>query len=270
MRRAGWLVLVLVGCGPTETPAPTPEPAPVVAPEPEVAKASAIKVLAPSPLRLELEVREAGVADTLADLVPADGPKEPFGPDIDRAAMKTGVLFAYTMLGGRTSEKQVFLHQVRLMRGGMATIGAGQGLLSSMDRAIEKIQNDAGSRDDFLVQLDQEVQYSVPEEGWGPNDTSGPLVQAGAWLAGLNLVAQAVVRKDDAAAADKLLRRPEVTGFFLEYVKVGEGREKVDSTAGAVVGALTELDGVAKREKLTVEDAKQIVEITDKLLKLLQ
>jgi hypothetical protein len=207
-----WMMLVLAGCGTPPTPEPTPAPVPApAAPEPPPAPPTpAWKVLAPSPLALEAEVRAAGVADDLGSLVPPKRPDMPPAGQQDRVAFRTGVVFAYTLLGGRDAKKPELVADVSSIRDGMAAIGTGQGLLATMDQAIEQLKNDTASREDFLTELDAQVTSSVPSEGWGPTDSTGPMLQAGAWLAGTNLVAKAVVAKNDPDAAQKLLRRPEV------------------------------------------------------------
>jgi hypothetical protein len=113
------------------------------------------------------------------------------------------------------------------------------------------------------------VSSSVPEEGWGPGDTTGPLLQAGAWLAGTNVVARAVVRKNDPAAAQKLLHRPEVAAFFLEYIRSEEGSEKAGMMTGKVADTLKRLETVSGKPQLEVADAQAIVDATDALLQLL-
>jgi hypothetical protein len=151
----------------------------------------------------------------------------------------------------------------------MEAIGSGAGLLATMDQAIEQLQNDTASRDDFLAELDAQVSSSVPSEGWGPTDTTGPLLQAGAWLAGTNLVAQAVVRKNDPEAAQTLLRRPEVAAFFLKYIRTDEGAQKGGGYSNQVAETLAKLEAISAKPKLDIADAKAIAEATDALLQLL-
>lgn len=262
MSRCLLLAIVLSAC----TSVSTPEPEPVVepAPAPEV---PAWKILAPSPLELEGEVAEAGVTG-LAELVPKTMP-DISSTDKDRAAVQTGIVAAYTVLGGRAVDKPQLLAQVRAMRAGMKTVGAGEGLLKSIDRYIEQIENDTAAREDFLKELDAQVQSSVPEEGWGPGDTTGPLLQAGAWLAGINLVSRKIVEMGDASAADTLLKREEVARFFLEYISGAEGSEKAGATSDAVARALTELAEVAGRETIGTDGAREIADTTGKLLELM-
>lgn len=262
-----WITASLIACG--SPPAPEAPPATPAAPEvaPPAAPADVNKVLAPSPLKLEEEVRAAGVADALADLVPTS-PAEVTTDDKDRIAVRTGVVLAYAVLGGKTTPKADFVAQLKSARAGMAGLGAGAGLLSTIDDSIKHVENDAASREDFLRELDQIVGYSVPEQGWGPDDRTGPLLQAGAWLAGTNVVARAIVRSGKAEAADKLLRHKDVADYFLGYVKAG-GQEKAGPVADQLAATLTRMSEIAAKPTLTVEDAASVADATDALLKLL-
>ena len=191
-------------------------------------------------------MREAGVADALGDLVPTS-PAEVTTDDKDRIAVRTGVVLAYAVLGGHDTPKEPFVAQLRSARAGMAKLGAGAGLLSTIDDSITHVENDAASRDDFLRELDN-IGYAVPEQGWGPDDRTGPLLQAGAWLAGTNVVARAIVRSGKADAADKLLRRKDVAEYFLGYVRTS-GSEKAGPVAEQLEKTLTMMVTVADKPK---------------------
>lgn len=259
-----WTALTLTAC---ESPPPPPPPKAEAPAAPAPAPAEVSKILAPSPLKLEAAVREAGVAEALGDLVPTS-PAEVTTDDKDRIAVRTGVVLAYAVLGGRNTPKADFVAQLRSARAGMAAIGAGAGLLSTIDDSITHVENDAASREDFLRELDQIVGYSVPEQGFGPDDRTGPLLQAGAWLAGTNVVARAIVRSGKADAADKLLRRKDVADYFLGYVKTS-GQAKAGPIAEQLEKTLTSMAEVAAKPTLSVEDAQTVADATDALLKLL-
>ncbi len=267
------LFLGLAGCPAPEAPVSTPAP---VATPATPGKAEWIenvaglpqvkKVLAPSPLQLEAEVRAAGITVSMAPFVPSTVDPAVGGPDLDRAALHTGALFAHTLLGGPEAPKEQFLAQLRGLRTGMGVIGAKPEVLAMLDRSIEQVQNDTAARADFLAELDAQLQASMPGEGFGPGDTTGPLVQAGAWLAGIHVVAQTVERSGDAAAAEKLLKHPEVAGFFLEYLRAGGGAEKAGSRTSVVADGLVRLRDLTRREPLGIDEAKQIAALTGELL----
>lgn len=265
MTRSLLLVMALGAC--TGTSTPTPEPQPEPAPEMAPAPVPTWEILAPSPLELEAEVAKAGVTG-LDKLVPATMPAIST-TNKDQAALQTGIVAAYTVLAGRTLPKDKLIAQIKAMRAGLATVGTGEGTLKAVDRFVEQIENDTAARDDFLKELDAEVQMTAPEEGWGPDDTTGPLLQAGAWLAGIHLVSKRIVEMNDATAADKLLQRDDVAAFFLKYIQTDEGAAKAGSTSEAVANALGQLKAIGEREAIGVEGAKEVADITGKLLELM-
>lgn len=261
------IALSLAACD--APPPPKVEPAPVeqVPAGPPATTAEVGRILAPSPLKLEAEVREAGITAALATLVPAS-PPEVTVEDKDRVAVRTGVVLAYAVLGGRDTPKPEFLAQLRSARAGMAALGAGEGLLSTIDTSITHVENDTASREDFLRELDEVVGYSVPEQGWGPEDRTGPLLQAGAWLAGTNIVARAIVAGGKPEAADKLLRRKDVADYFLGYA-TNQGQDKAGPVSDQLVKTLTQMSTIAEKPSIGLEDAQVVADATGDLLKLL-
>lgn len=226
------------------------------------------KVLSASPLQLELKVREAGLAAALSQVLPSSLPPMPPTDEKDAVAFRTGVVFTIVLLSGRESDKDTFLSGVRSLRDGLAALGTGQGWMSQIDEAITFIENDAASREDMLKELDALIENSVPEEGWGPGDKTGPMVQAGAWLMGFHLTASAIVRADRADAADALLKRPDVAAFFLKYLETEDGASKASFLRRKIVEGLTELRALADKDGLTLDDVKRVEVVSGDLIKL--
>lgn len=276
--RSFCLVTMLMACtgapsAPTSEPEPTPPPTeakaePSASAEALMADQDAFKVLAASPLSLKQKVLEAGLEDELAAVVPSTFPPLPPVEDKDAVAFRTGVVFTTVLLTGTRSEKDAFLKGIRALREGLAALGSGAGWLSQIDDAIQHIENDAASREDLLSELDAIVESHVPEEGWGPDDKTGPLVQAGAWLVGIQWTAQAIVRANDASSADKLLKRPEVASFFLKYLKTEEGAQKVSLLRRKIAQGLTELQELTSTEHLTMAEVQRIEVVSGEIVRL--
>lgn len=277
MRRLALLsLLTLAACfGETEPPAEAPEAqaqAPATEPQAEApsntvdAKAEA-RALSPSPLSLDRAVRTAGLETALASLVPDRSFTMTEG-STDLAAVRTGVVLADAILGGEAAEKDLFLRRLKESRAGMVRLGMkdGQGVLNEVDGFIAAVENDTASRADFIESLDALIAMKVPEESWAPGDTTGPLLQAGAWLAGTNLVARAVVADKNAGAAGTLLHEEGVADYFIQYVRK-EGSDKApDAIVAELTRTLEELKGVASKPTLGVEDAQAVVNATERLL----
>jgi hypothetical protein len=214
-------------------------------------------------------VQDAGITQSLAPHVPDRSFNMEKG-EPDALAMRTGVILADAILSGPDVPKDRFVQRLKAVRTGLRGIGAGEeGVVEPLDDFIKNVENDASSRADFIKELDRFTEYMLPEEGWGPDDETGPLLQAGGWLAGTNLVAKAIVEAGDDAAADKLLREKEVVAYFQQYVDK-HGKDKgPDAIVSVVSATLDELQTIAQKPKLTVDDAKAVVKVTDKLFALL-
>ena len=262
-----FLLSCLLACGETQpatSPTPPEQEAPPDPPAPTLDASQVARVLAPSPLALEAELRAAGVADSLASLVPPERFSRET-TDKDVIAIRTGVRVADAVLAGRTDDKATFLTRIKSIRDGMAAIGLGAGRLSDLDDFVKKVENDAASREDFVTELDQVSSEAVLGEGWGPTDKTGPLVQAGAWLGATDLVARAVVQKGDPAAATALLRRAEVAEYFLQYTRQDAADKAPAPVLAALEAALNELARIARKEQVSIEDAKAVSAATGEL-----
>lgn len=225
-------------------------------------------MLAPSPREMEAAVKAAGIADALGPLIPARSYKMDVA-DQNLVAVRTGVLLADAILTPAIVPKAEFVDRLSLIRAGMATIGMGKGLIASMDEMITRVQNDAASREEFLLEVDAVAAQMVPEGGWGPADRTGPLVQAGAWLEGANLVSAAIIAADKPAAAEQLLRQKEVPEYFLRYVSEQAPAGADQAVLDALRLTLTELRDLGAKEALTVADVQRVKTNCDQLLALL-
>ena len=257
----------------SEAPAPAPAPpapsatdAPVAAPAAEAVEAVEA-ALAPSPLDLDKRVKATGLTTTLSSLVP-DRSFDMSGGSADAVAVRTGVVLSDAILAGDAGSPELFVRRLEEARAGMSRLGMteGQGMLKQVDGFIQAARDETASRGDFVLALDQILQDKVPEESWAPGDQTGPLLQAGAWLAGTNLIARAVVADDNAAAAQQLLRQPEVVAFFIRYVKSEGAAKAPDAIVADLTSTLERLQAIAAKPTLTVADATVVVEATDKLL----
>lgn len=260
-------VLLVLACS-EEPSAPPPKSAPPPPPKIQVDPRQVTRVLAPSPREMEAAVKAAGIAEALGPLIPARNYRMDIA-DHNVVAVRTGVLLADALLTPTTSPKDVFVARLTLIRDGMKTIGMGQGLVASMEEMITRVQNDAASREEFLGEVDAVAAQMIPEEGWGPNDKSGPLVQAGAWLEGANLVSAAIVGANRPEAAEQLMRQKEVPEYFLRYVTEQAPPGADQAVLDALRGALTELRDLGSKPSLTVADVQRVRDNCEKLLALL-
>jgi hypothetical protein len=264
--------LLLTACGGSKTeeaaPAPpTPEPDALVAQEMEDADSQ--QSLTPSPNEVVRAMRAIGMDVKIAELIPERN-LDIRSDNKHIAAVWTGIVAADAIFTGEEASQEDFLGRLKSVELGMKTIGAGAGVQNAIADTIIRVENGTASRSEFLREFEELLAMKVPGEGWGPDDPTGILVQAGTWLAGVNLVSKAIVQSGRTGAAQTLLRHGDVVDHFLEYVRTEgmesiprEGLQPLNDTL-VKIGEITR-----KTELLTLDDARAVETMTSEILGLL-
>lgn len=277
------LAAALAACSGTETPNAPPQGGPAAAeapqpaaqpPEPPALDKDTLEaqakdvILVPSPSEMQDALAEAGVAQGLSALV-GDRSVQMDGDNPDVVAVRTGVVLAYALLTVKEADTATLFQRLDDIKAGMTALGAGTDINATIDDIKGRLRSDALSRDDLLAELDEIHGAIIPEIEYEAGARVVPLIQAGSWLAGVNVVAEAIVQADNATAATRLLRQPEVADYFLQYLRT-EGSDKAPTEViGRLEQTLTHLKELATRPELTVDDAKDVKARTDNVLALL-
>ena len=225
-------------------------------------------ILSPSPLELKGTAEKEGLTSNLATLVPVRN----FVGDnknTDHIALQIGVVLTDTVMQIDTLSKESLLKNLTQIESNLSKMGAGEGFVFSVTELKRKVTNDALNRDEVLLEMDEIIAYSRPSEGFGKDDTTGPLLQAGSWLTSLNLISHAILNEKKIASANTLFRHGKIAEYFLSYVQ-HEGGQKVDGSVKAVLeDTLNVLIEVSEKKEITKADVEQVASITDKLLALI-
>jgi len=274
------LAALLVACGgETTTPEPTPEPAPVEDPKPETPddpgldaeamNAADNVALVPSPVETQKALEAAGIDTQLSSLIPKHG-FDMANADVDHAALRTGVILADALLTVKTSEKKQLLGRLSKIRDGMGQLGGGKDIDATLQDMRDRVKADAVNREELLKEFDELSGAVIPELKFNDNARVVPLIEAGSWLEGANLVAKAVKDNPDTGAADTLLKQPAVVDYFIKYVKE-EGAEKAPAAVTEKLeSSLNTLKALAeKKGPLNAEDIASVITVTDDVLSLL-
>jgi hypothetical protein len=235
---------------------------------PEVVKAASANPsgLIPSPLEIENAVRSTGVAPSLVGRVPADrGYRILAETHLDRVAIQTGVLLTDVILTARTASSADLSKRLGQVHLGLKAMGADENLLRTVKEFENGIAGEVITREALLEEMARITDLMVPEKKWGPSPQTGPLVQAGAWLAGVHMVAVTILESDRVDTADQLLKHPEVVGYFIGYVSM---KSDAPSTIMHVLHErLEDLQVRTAKETLSREDVESIVSTTDGLFR---
>ncbi len=269
--------LVMVACSGGETPEPTAPPAPV-APEsdkgPTAPGLSELQELAqnialvPSPAEMQKALSSAGIEARLSEMVP-DRQLKMDVPNKDQVAVRTGVVLADMLLTVRKADKDRLVAQFGQIKQGMGELGAGSDIAATIDDIVGRVQNDAVSRDELVKELDELSGAMIPEIEYEAGDWAVPLIQAGSWLEGSNLVASALRASGTYDNATDLLKQPAVVSYFLKYVHT-EGADKAPSQVVAQLETtLNTLAEICAKPTISEEDVVTIQTSTSSVLDLL-
>jgi len=269
-------VFTAVAC--SGEPAPTPDTAaadtaaveapPVLSPT-DLANGSENIALVPSVIETQRALEAAGITTQLADLI-ADKPFDLNNDNKDNVALRSGVLIANLLLTVKSSKKEQLQDQLTKIRAGMATLEGGSDIDAMLADIEDRVKGDGVTRDDLLKEFDQLSGAVIPELEFNGQQRIVPLIQAGSWVQGANLVAKAVKQAGKPEAASAMLKQPAVVDYFIQYVK-GEGATKAPAAiTEKLEESLTTLKGLAeKKEPFTAEDIDLVIKTTDDVLALL-
>lgn len=276
MRLLPALVLLLTACPSTppeapETPAAPSTAEPAAAPTlsaDELGEDAAKDALVPSPMEMQRALQSAGIDTKLASLVP-DHSFNMTATAVEHAAVRTGVILADLLLTLQNAPKDRVLSQIQALRTGMKQLDGGSDIDALLAEAQEGIETDATSRERILAELDRMSGAVIPELEFNGVGRVVPLIQAGSWLEGANLVARAAKAKNKPEAADTLLKQPEVVAYFLGYVR-GKDAPTTPGVASTLESSLLELKELANLEApLNEDNIDAIIATTGKVLSLL-
>lgn len=232
-------------------------------------KASAQNItLVPSPAEMQKALEKGGIATKLDALVPARTLKMDVA-NKDVVAVRTGLVLADALLTVKTAPKEKLVERLNQVKTGLSSLGAGEDLGKTIDDMTARITNDGVTRDELVKELDELHGAVIPEIEYEAGEKVVPLIQAGSWLGGSNLVAAAVVDANKPEAGTSMLRQPQVCDYFLKYVSI-EGQSKApDEVVQQLNATLTKLKEIASKPSLTIDDVKEVKTQTDNVLALL-
>jgi len=274
------LLLALVACGGEETAPEKPEGDAPKTEEPATPDlpdldADALKagaggdIMVPSPIETQKALEKAGIETSLASLVP-EHKFDMEKADTDHAAIRTGVVLADAMLTVKTAEKDALITRLDGITKGMEQLGGGEDIAKMLADLTDQVKSDGISRQELLQEFEDLSGAAIPELEFNGNERIVPLIQAGSWLEGANLVSKAISATDDPSKADALLKQPAVVDYFSNYVKT-EGAEKApEAVTKKLEESLNTLKGLAeKAEPFTKEDLDSVSKVTGDVLGLL-
>lgn len=224
--------------------------------------------LVPSPAEMQRALDKAGIAKGLSAMV-ADRTLKMDVENKDVVAVRTGVALADALLTVKDAPKEKLVARLDVVKAGMTSLGGGADIGATIDDLKARISNDSISRDDLVKELDEMHGAMIPEIKYEAGAQVVPLIQAGSWLEGSNLVSQAIVEANKGEAGTQLLRQPQVVEYFQKYVQVEGAGKAPNEVVTQLDTTLKKLKEIAAKPTLTLDDCKEVKSQTDAVLALL-
>jgi len=235
-------------------------------------KGKAEKVmLVPSPSEMQKSLKKAKLSSNLSQMVPKERKSIAMNVENkDNLAVRTGVILADLVLTVESSTKEEKIERLEKLQAGLKKLETGDDIQLTIDEMKSKIKTgDLHNNDDLLQEFEELSGIMVPELEQEAGEWIVPLIQAGSWLEGANLVSTAIINEKKFDAASNLLRQPDVVAYFLSYVE-RKGRDKApDKTVEKLIEVLKTLQTISAKNKLSEEDVKSIQKSTGEVLSML-
>lgn len=271
------LLAALTACDapPPEAP-PAPTPPPVVEEKAPVGPLSVGDLaaaepvaLVPSPLEMQAALKRSGLLGPQGLLV-KPRPLKAAGEDHDRLAVRTGVALADLLLIVQTAQTPELVGLLKEIRAGLVALGAKDDALSALDELTAQVQNEALTRDSLVQELDALSGGTLPELEAQLGPRAVPLIRAGSWLEGANLVSSSIIAGGNYDTATDLLRHPGVVAWFQRYVEeTPAGRPDQEQLVPILRESLKSLATATAAERLGEAEVRQIHQSTAAVLDLL-
>ena len=261
----------LTGCDGGEAPVEPPKPemaAPPTIDLPTLQATAENVALVPSPAEMQRALERNGIAGGLSAMVPERVLKMDIS-NKDVIAVRTGVALADALLTVKDAPPEKLKARLDTVKAGMIALGGGTDISATIDDLTARIVNNSVSRDDLIKELDEMHGAIIPEIKFEAGERAVPLLQAGSWLEGSNLVAGAIINANSATAGTELLRQPQVADYFIKYVAVEGVGMAPDAVIAQLRTTLTRLKELASQPTLSLDDVKEVKSQTDAVLALL-
>jgi hypothetical protein len=218
---------------------------------------------------MQKSLNNAGLASDLASLVPADRNILMNVDSKDNLAVRTGVILADLVLTIKSATKESKIARLEKLKKGFEALGAGEDIQATISDLSTQITNDAIPMDDLLKEMDELSGVMVSELEYEAGDWVVPLIQAGSWLEGANLVSAAITKEEKFAVAGQLLKQPRVVEYFLKYVEREGGNKAPDQVVDKLKEVLNKLKVISEKPEMTADDVKEINKSTSEVLSML-
>merc|ERR1712072_927770 len=114
-----------------------------------------------------------------------------------------------------TASKEDLTIRLVSLKAGFNGLGVKGGAPETIDEMISTLKDDNFNRESLLEEMDDLSQAMVAELEYEAGTWVAPLIQAGMWLEGANLISAALAAEGKIDKADPFIKQPGILKYFL-------------------------------------------------------
>lgn len=274
MRRLLPLLLLLAAC---KSPAPEVPPSPVEAPAavdravPDkidfeaVANEGRTAMFVPAPTEFEAVLAANAPGVDLASMVPA-GKRSLTGLSRPLIALETGTRITAVLLTADSADRPGLVARMKDARDGLVALDAGGDVLKEVDDFVADVESGAlgaGELTPALDVLSERIHDSLDQHA---DRAAATLVQAGGWVQGAYLLAQALNRGELSPDASALFHQGSLVHHFESFLKASDPARAGDPRLATVIEKMGELRWLAGQDSLSAAQVKDIERLTGEII----
>ena len=230
--------------------------------------ASDVEVI-PSPVKLKKELKKAGLSISVGKMMETkDFPSFDI-EDKSRVAVMTGILLTDLVITvDKATPEQIEAILLKLKEG-FDKLQTGNDIQSTLDDLVTTVKSPDLDRNTFLEEVDMLSSVLVPELKSEAGTWAIPLIQAGAWLEGIQVISDSIKQDNAYDKGKKLFHHPGIAPYFIRYIEEA-GKEKFSNNLNTQIKtALSKLDAYGKKQEVSKEEIDEVSKIVSDLMDLL-
>jgi hypothetical protein len=230
--------------------------------------ASDVEVI-PSPVKMKTELKKAGLNISVGEMIEQKALPSFDIEDKSRVAVLTGILLTDLVITvDKASPERIEKVLVKLKKG-FEKLKTGNDIQSTIDDLITTVKTPDFDRSSFLDEVDMLSSVLVPELKSEAGTWAIPLIQAGAWLEGVQVISTSIKKEGAYEKGKKLFHHPGIAPYFIRYIDEA-GKEKFSNNLNAQIKtALSKLDAYGKKAEVSKEEIDEVAQIVSDLMGLL-
>jgi hypothetical protein len=219
----------------------------------------------PAPTEFEAVLKANAPGADLKSMVPS-GTRSLEGLSRPLIALETGTRITAALLTADPTDKAALVVRTKAAREGLVALQAGEGALKEVDAFLADLESGRLTGAELTPALDVLSERIHDALATNADAETATLVQAGGWVQGAHLLAQALGRGEITPDAAALFSQGSLVHHFEFFLKASDAGRAGDPRVATVIEKIGELRWIAGQDPITAEHVKQIERLTGEII----